>query len=69
MPLGFIPGVGAKCIDKLLDNFGTEMTILHKLSKDDIESVVGEKVALAIDKARKGEAKIVSGGGRKLWEN
>ena len=23
--------------DKLLDNFGTEMTILHKLSNDDID--------------------------------
>lgn len=63
VPLGFIPGVGTKCIEKLLDNFGTEMTILHKLSKDDIEAVVGEKVASAIEKARKGETKIVSGGG------
>ena len=45
VPLTFIPGVGNKTIDRLLDSFGTEMTILHKLSKDDIEAVVGEKVA------------------------
>ena len=65
-PLGFIPGIGAKSIDKLLNNFGTEMTILHKLSKDDIEGVVGEKVAKAIVNAREGKAKIVSRWWRKL---
>ena len=63
VPLGFIPGVGPKAIDKLLDNFGTEMTILHKLSEDDIEAVVGKKVAETIIKARNGEVKIASGGG------
>ena len=39
------------------------MNILHKLSKDDIEMVVGEKVANSIEKARNGDAKIQSGGG------
>ena len=63
VPLGFIPGVGGKTIDKLLDNFETEMNILHKLSKDDIEAVAGEKVADAIEKARTGNAKVQSGGG------
>ena len=59
----FIPGVGGKTIEKLLDNFETEMNILHKLSKDDIEAVVGEKVANSIEKARTGNAKVQSGGG------
>lgn len=63
VPLGFIPGVGGKTIDKLLNTFETEMNILHKLSEDDIEAVVGEKVAKAINKARSGEAKVQSGGG------
>ena len=45
VPLNFIPGVGGKTIEKLLDNFETEMNILHKLSNDDIEAVVGEKIA------------------------
>ena len=63
VPLGFIPGVGGKTIEKLLDSFETEMNILHKLSKDDIEAVVGEKVANSIEKARTGEAKVQSGGG------
>ena len=61
--LGFIPGVGGKTIEKLLDNFETEMNILHRLSKDDIEAVAGEKVANSIEKARTGQAKVQSGGG------
>ena len=63
IPLGFIPGVGGKTIDKLLENFQTEMNILHKLSKDDIEAVVGEKVSTAIENAKTGNCKVHSGGG------
>ena len=63
IPLTFIPGVGGKTIEKLLDAFETEMNILHKLSEDDIEAVVGEKVARNIVNAREGKAKVESGGG------
>ena len=63
VPLTFIPGVGNKTIDRILDSFGTEMTILHKLSKDDIEAVVGEKVANEIIASREGKMKIHAGGG------
>ena len=52
IPLGFMPGVGGKTIEKLLEHFGTEMTVLHRITKDDIESVVGSKQAEIIDKAR-----------------
>lgn len=63
VPLTFIPGVGGKTIEKLLNHFGTEMTILHKLSNDDIEAVVGEKIAKNIILARDGKMHIVEGGG------
>ena len=63
IPLTFIPGVGGKTIEKLLNHFGTEMTILHKLTNDDIESVVGEKIAKNIILARDGKMHIVEGGG------
>ena len=63
VPLTFIPGLGSKTIDKLLNTFETEMTILHKLSEDDIEAVVGEKVAKTIISARNGNITIQSGGG------
>ncbi len=69
VPLGFIPGVGGKTIEKLLGTFETEMNILHKLSKDDIEAVVGEKVANAIENARTGQAKVQSGGGGNYRQN
>ena len=63
IPLTFIPGLGNKTIEKLLDHFETEMNILHKLSKDDIEAVVGEKVANSIVNAREGNVHIHAGGG------
>ena len=63
IPLTFIPGLGKKNIDKLLDNFGTEMNILHKLGKDDLEAVVGEKIANNIIAAREGKMTIQAGGG------
>lgn len=63
VPLGFVPGVGGKTIEKLLDQFETEMNILHKLSKDDLEAAVGEKVANKIEEARTGKSKVHSGGG------
>ena len=63
IPLGFMPGVGGKTIEKLLSNFGTEMTILHKIAKDDIEGLIGAKQAEIIDSARKGEMHIHAGGG------
>lgn len=63
IPLGFIPGVGGKTIEKLLEIFETEMNILHKLSQDDIEAAVGEKVAKSIVKAREGKCEVHAGGG------
>ena len=63
IPLSFIPGVGGKTIEKLLDSFETEMNILHKLSKDDLEGVVGEKIANIIINSREGNIKVQSGGG------
>ena len=63
IPLNFIPGVGGKTIEKLLSSFENEMNILHKLSEDDIEAVVGEKVAKNIVNAREGKIKVEAGGG------
>lgn len=63
IPLQFVPGVGGKQIEKLLTHFGTEMTILHQLSCDDLEAVVGKKIAEKIIQAREGNITIQSGGG------
>ncbi len=66
IPLSFIPGLGNKTIGKLLNHFDTEMTILHKISKDDIEAVVGSKLANNIILAREGKMHIVEGRRRSL---
>lgn len=63
VPLGFIPGLGNKTIEKLLNSFKTEMNILHKLSYDDLEGVIGEKNAQNIINARSGKMKVQEGGG------
>ena len=63
VPLSFIPGVGGKTVEKLIDHFETEMNILHKVGTDDIEAVVGEKIAKNIINAREGNMKVHSGGG------
>ena len=63
IPLQFMPGVGNKAIDKLLDTFGNEMTILNKATLDDLEACVGEKMAKIIDESRKGNVHINAGGG------
>lgn len=63
IPLTFVPGVGGKTIDKLLDHFETEMNILHKATRDDIEAVVGDKIANNIVNAREGNVRIEAGGG------
>ena len=63
IPLTFIPGLGGKTIDKLLNTFETEMDILHKATYDDIETVLGEKIAQEIISARNGAIKLQEGGG------
>ena len=63
VPLDFIPGIGPKTIHKLLDAFGTEMNILHKVSVEQLTSVISEKLANTIDLARRGELEVIVGGG------
>lgn len=63
VPLEFLPGVGPKTIDKLIDAFGTEMNILHRVAYEDMVSVVGEKTAGLITKAREGTLAMRHGGG------
>ncbi|MGI6567214.1 MAG: TIGR00375 family protein [Firmicutes bacterium] len=63
VPLEFIPGVGKKTLEKLLDAFGTEMQILHYTSLKELEDVVGPRVAQNIAAARDGQLAVSEGGG------
>lgn len=65
VPLDFIPGLGPKTIKRLLDAFGTEMNILHHVTKEQLLEVVPEKLGEFIHRARQGKLNIVHGGGGK----
>ncbi|WP_066047384.1 endonuclease Q family protein [Robertmurraya korlensis] len=65
VPLDFIPGLGPKLFQKLLDHFGTEMAILHHVPEEAIQEVVPKRVADLIISARKGELHFHAGGGGK----
>lgn len=63
IPLEFIPNIGPKTIRILLDNFGSEMNILHKVSERELEKVLGRSLAEKIVYAREGKLDIIPGGG------
>ena len=63
VPLDFIPGLGPKTFERLLQAFGTEMNILHHVTKEQLLEIIPEKLAHLIDQARSGELSITHGGG------
>jgi uncharacterized protein (TIGR00375 family) len=65
VPLEFIPGLGPKLLEKLMNHFGTEMAVLHEVPYSALKEVVPVKIADLIVKARSGELKVHAGGGGK----
>lgn len=65
VPLQFIPGLGPKLLEKLLNHFGTEMAILHEVPEEALQNVVPKKVADLIIRARNGMVTLQAGGGGK----
>ena len=63
VPLQFLPGVGAVTLGKLLNRFGTEMSVLHAAPREELELVVGKKLAEVILQARDGSLPLLAGGG------
>lgn len=63
IPLEFVPGVGNKTLDKLINHFGSEMAVLHQASSEELIQVVGEKIGRNIALAREGKLELVVGGG------
>ncbi|MFJ8520547.1 endonuclease Q family protein [Lysinibacillus xylanilyticus] len=63
VPLDFIPGLGPKMMERLVQAFGTEMNILHRVTLEQLEQIVLPKIAKMIDLARKGQLAIEVGGG------
>jgi uncharacterized protein (TIGR00375 family) len=63
VPLEFIPGVGPKLLERLLDRFGTEMGVLHEAPPEALAETAGEKTAALILAAREGRLALRAGGG------
>ncbi|MDC3415440.1 endonuclease Q family protein [Aquibacillus salsiterrae] len=65
VPLEYIPTLGPKTYQRLIDHFKTEMNVIHRASEQEISGVSGEKIAKAIVAMRKGILPIAAGGGGK----
>jgi uncharacterized protein (TIGR00375 family) len=65
VPLEFVPGLGPKIMEKLLNHFGTEMAILHEVPFAHLKEVVPVKMAELIVAARSGKLALSAGGGGK----
>ena len=63
VPLEFLPKVGPKTIDRLINHFGNEMNILHQATLEEIKKVVKSDIAENIILAREGRIGIGAGGG------
>ncbi|MFC4404288.1 endonuclease Q family protein [Gracilibacillus xinjiangensis] len=65
VPLEYIPGLGKKTIEKLLDHFQNEMNIIHYVPQVHLTEVAGEQIAQSIMNIRNGIVQIEQGGGGK----
>jgi len=65
VPLEYLPSLGPKTLDKLLQSFDTEMNILHHVPYEQLEKVVSRQLAKLIINMREGKLTIESGGGGK----
>ncbi|TBL79826.1 endonuclease Q family protein [Paenibacillus thalictri] len=63
VPLEFIPGLGRKKLETLLERFGTEMNIIHNAPQEALAEAAGAEIAAYIMAAREGELTLQAGGG------
>jgi len=65
VPLDFLPTLGPKTYEKLLDAFQTEMNIIHEATYEQLKRVTSKKIAKLILDMRQGQLNIQAGGGGK----
>ncbi|MDD2421732.1 MAG: endonuclease Q family protein [Heliobacteriaceae bacterium] len=63
VPLDFLPGVGTKTREKLLEIFGTEMNLLHRVTDAEIQAAVKPQLAATLLAMRQGTLTVLPGGG------
>ena len=66
IPLPMFPKLGKKTLQKLYEQVGTEMEILHRASLDEIAAVTNEQLAKQILSARQQRLELIEGGGGKF---
>ncbi|WP_058307522.1 endonuclease Q family protein [Gracilibacillus massiliensis] len=65
VPLEYLPGLGPKTMEILLQHFGTEMNIIHYVPAEALIKVVGKKLTEMIISLRAGKVNLSEGGGGK----
>lgn len=65
VPLEYLPGLGPKTFEKLLQQFGTEMNVIHHSSFEKLTEVIPARLAEMIVEMRHGKLQIEAGGGGK----
>ncbi|GAE91294.1 DNA helicase II [Gracilibacillus boraciitolerans JCM 21714] len=65
VPLEYLPGLGPKTLDRLLQHFGTEMNVIHYVPEQALIEIVGEKLTQLIINLRQGRINLTEGGGGK----
>lgn len=63
VPLEYVPGVGARTLDRLIAAFGSEMQVIHRASLEQLAEVVPLRIAQLIVAAREGRLALAEGGG------
>jgi len=63
IPLEFIPGLGPKLQERLVNRFKSEMNVLHLATEAQLAEVCGSRLANLILRARAGELHFETGGG------
>ncbi|RED61614.1 endonuclease Q family protein [Cohnella lupini] len=63
VPLTFFPGIGPAKRERMFRELGTEMEILHRLSREKLAEVMGDTIGDMIIGAREGKASFIPGSG------
>ncbi|MCD9021284.1 endonuclease Q family protein [Cohnella silvisoli] len=63
VPLSFFPGVGPAKRERLFTEVGTEMEVLHRIPRERLAAVIGDKTADLIIGVREGKAVFTPGSG------
>jgi uncharacterized protein (TIGR00375 family) len=65
VPLEYIPKLGPKSLNRLVEAFGSEMKVIHSSTREELEKYVPSDIASLILSARQGNVRIQMGGSGK----